>query len=60
MNSLDTPIHAAWVGPPGLTDVAIARVLADDFAFVRTAVTIEAVVRVVGRGPRSGTARRCR
>jgi uncharacterized membrane protein len=30
--------------------VAIARVLADDFAFVRTAVTIEAVVRVVGRG----------
>lgn len=51
LRSLDTPIHAAWVGRPGLTDVAIARVLADDFAFVRTSVTIEAVVRVVGRGP---------
>ncbi|MDB4965689.1 MAG: hypothetical protein JWN44_1378 [Myxococcales bacterium] len=51
LKSLDAPVHGAWVGKPGLTDVAIARVLADDFAFVRTAVTIEAVVRVVGRGP---------
>jgi uncharacterized membrane protein len=51
VKSLDAPIHAAWVGKRGLTDVAIARVLADDFAFVRTAVTVEAVVRVVGRGP---------
>lgn len=50
LKSLDAPIHAAWVGRPGLTDVAIARVMADDFAFVRTAVTVEAVVRVVGRG----------
>ena len=50
VKSLDAPIHAAWVGRPGLTDVAIARVMADDFAFVRTAVTVEAVVRVVGRG----------
>jgi uncharacterized membrane protein len=50
LKSLDTPVHTAWTGRPGLTDVAIARVLADDFAFVRTAVTIEAVVRVVGRG----------
>jgi uncharacterized membrane protein len=52
VKSLDTPIHGAWVGRPGLTDVAIARVLADDFAFVRTSVTVEAVVRVVGRGPK--------
>jgi uncharacterized membrane protein len=44
-------VHTAWTGKSGLTDVAIARVLADDFAFVRTSVTIEAVVRVVGRGP---------
>ncbi|HEY2748372.1 MAG TPA: glutamine amidotransferase, partial [Polyangia bacterium] len=51
LRSLDAPIHAAWVGERGLNDVAIARVLADDFAFVRTSVTIEAVVRVVGRGP---------
>ncbi|MFI5290004.1 MAG: hypothetical protein ACHQ17_10165, partial [Polyangia bacterium] len=42
------PVHTAWVGEPGLHDVAIARVLADDFAFVRTALTVEAVVRVVG------------
>ena len=54
LKSLDAPVHAAWVGQPGLTDVAIARVLADDFAFVRTSVTIEAVVRVVGRGPGPG------
>lgn len=51
LKSLDAPVHAAWVGRPGLTDVAIARVMADDFAFVRTAVTVEAVVRVVGRAP---------
>lgn len=51
LKSLDVPVHAAWVGSPGLTDVAIARLFADDFAFVRTAVTVEAVVRVVGRGP---------
>ncbi|MGZ3429685.1 MAG: hypothetical protein ACXVCV_23705, partial [Polyangia bacterium] len=49
VKALDAPIHAAWSGNKGLTDVAIARVLADDFAFVRTSVTIEAVVRVVGR-----------
>jgi len=36
------------VGRAGLRDVAIARVLADDFAFVRTAVKVEALVRVIG------------
>jgi uncharacterized membrane protein len=50
VKAFDAPIHGAWSGDKGLTDVAIARVLADDFAFVRTSVTIEAVVRVVGRG----------
>ena len=48
LKTLDAPVHAAWVGHAGLHDVAIAQVLADDFAFVRTAVQIEAVVRVVG------------
>jgi uncharacterized membrane protein len=48
LRSLDAPVHTAWTGRRGLHDVAIARVLADDFAFVRTAVQIEAVVRVVG------------
>jgi uncharacterized membrane protein len=48
LKSLDAPVHTAWVGRAGLHDVAITRVLADDFAFVRTAVQIEAVLRVVG------------
>ncbi len=48
LKSMDAPVHTAWVGHPGLHDVAVARVLADDFAFVRTAVQIEAVVRVIG------------
>jgi uncharacterized membrane protein len=45
---MDAPIHTVAVGRPGLRDVAIARVDADDFAFVRTALKIEAVVRVIG------------
>jgi hypothetical protein len=48
LKSLDAPVHAAWVGRPGLHDVAVARVGADDFAFVRTALTIEATLRVMG------------
>lgn len=51
VRSLDTPVHTVWAGGAGLSDVAIARVLADDFAFVRTSVTVEAVVRVIGRAP---------
>ena len=50
LKSLDAPVHAAWVGQPGLHDVAIAGVGADDFAFVRTALQIEATVRVLGAG----------
>ena len=48
LKALDAPVHTEWTGRPGLHDVAIARLFADDFAFVRTAVQIEAVVRVVG------------
>jgi hypothetical protein len=48
LKSLDAPVHAAWVGRPGLHDVAIAGVGADDFAFVRTALQIEATLRVNG------------
>jgi hypothetical protein len=48
LKSLDAPVHAAWVGRPGLHDVAVAGVGADDFAFVRTALTIEATIRVLG------------
>ena len=42
------PVHAAFVGKPGLHDVAIAGVGADDFAFVRNALQIEATIRVLG------------
>ncbi len=48
LRSLDTQVHTAWVGRKGLRDVAIARVLADEFAFVRTVVKVEAVVRSTG------------
>jgi uncharacterized membrane protein len=48
LKSLDAPVHTAWTGHTGLHDIAIARLYADDFAFVRTAVQVEAVVRVVG------------
>jgi uncharacterized membrane protein len=48
LKSFDAPVHTVWTGRRGIEDVAIARVLADDFAFVRTSVQIEAVVRVIG------------
>src|SRR5262249_55473415 len=42
------PVHTVWVGRPGLHDMAVSAVLADDFAFVRTAVKVEAIVRAHG------------
>lgn len=48
LRSLAVPVHAVWTARPGLRDVAVARVLADDFAFARNAVKVEAVVRVLG------------
>lgn len=52
LSTLDTRVHTAWVGRTGLRDVAIARVLADEFAFVRTVIKIEVVVRSTGYGRR--------
>lgn len=52
VRSLDTPVHTVWVGRPGLRDVSIARVRADEFAFVRTVTRVEAVVRATGYGAR--------
>ncbi|HEU5056896.1 MAG TPA: glutamine amidotransferase [Kofleriaceae bacterium] len=52
LRSLDARVHTAWAGRPGLKDVAIARVLADEFAFARTVVRVEAVVRTTGYGAR--------
>ncbi len=58
LRALDTPVHTVWTGKAGLRDLAIARVLADDFAFARNAVKVEAVVRAVGAGPAGWAGRR--
>jgi uncharacterized membrane protein len=52
LRSLEARVHTAWSARPGLKDVAIARVLADEFAFARTVVRVEAVVRTTGYGGR--------
>lgn len=48
LRSLDTRVHTVWAARDGLKDVAVAKVMADEFAFVRTVVRIEAVVRTTG------------
>jgi len=53
LRSLDTRVHTVWAARPGLRDLAIAKVSADEFAFVRTVVRIEAVIRSTGYGPRT-------
>jgi uncharacterized membrane protein len=52
LRGLDTRVHGVWTAEPGLRDVAIARVLADEFAFVRTVAKVEVVVRSTGYGAR--------
>jgi len=52
LRSLDTRVHTVWAARKGLRDVAVARVMADEFAFVRTVVRIEALVRTTGLGAR--------
>ncbi len=48
LRSLDTRVHTVWAAREGLRDVAVARVMADEFAFVRTVVRLEAVIRTTG------------
>jgi uncharacterized membrane protein len=48
LRSLDTRVHTVWAAREGLKDLAVARVMADEFAFVRTVVRIEAVIRTTG------------
>jgi uncharacterized membrane protein len=55
LRSIETRVHTVWAARKGLHDIAIGRVLADEFAFVRTVVRIEAVVRSTGYGPRTAT-----
>ena len=53
LRSLDTRIHTVWAARPGLKDIAVAKVMADEFAFVRTVVRIDAVIRTTGLPARS-------
>jgi uncharacterized membrane protein len=55
LRSLDTHVHTVWAARDGLKDVAVARVNADEFAFVRTVVRIEAVLRTTGLPARKVT-----
>jgi uncharacterized membrane protein len=48
LRSLETRVHTVWAARPGLKDVAVAGVMADEFAFVRTVVRIDAVIRTTG------------
>ncbi len=49
---LGAPVHAAWVGRPGLRDVAVSAMASGDFAFVRTVFRVEAIVRAADMGGR--------
>jgi uncharacterized membrane protein len=53
LRSLDTRVHTVWAARNGLKDVAVAKVMADEFAFVRTATKIDAVIRTTGLGART-------
>ncbi len=46
--ALGTHVHTVWAGRAGLRDLAVSRILTDEFAFVRTAVKVEAVIRATG------------
>ena len=48
VEALGVPIHTVGMGEKSLRDLSVAAVLADDFAFVRTPVSIEAVIRQTG------------
>jgi uncharacterized membrane protein len=52
LRSLETRVHTVWAARPGLKDVSVSRILADEFAFARTVVKVEAVVRSTGYGAR--------
>ena len=48
IEALGAPVHTVGITEPALRDLSVAAVMADEFAFVRTPVTIEAVVRQNG------------
>jgi uncharacterized membrane protein len=52
LDALAAPVHTVFVGEQELRDLSVATVLADDFAFVRTPVKLQAVLRHSGLGGR--------
>ena len=52
LEALAAPVHTVFVGEEALRDLSVSAVLADDFAFVRTPVKLEAVLRHSGLGGR--------
>jgi uncharacterized membrane protein len=48
LTALGAPAHTVQIGEKSLKDLSIAAVLADDFAFVRTPIKLEALVRASG------------
>ena len=52
LEALAAPVHTVLVGESELRDLSVAAVLVDDFAFVRTPVKLEAVIRHSGLGGR--------
>ncbi|MEZ4360491.1 MAG: glutamine amidotransferase [Kofleriaceae bacterium] len=48
LRSLDTRVHTVWAARRGLRDLAVKSVLADEFAFVRTVVRVDAVIQGTG------------
>jgi len=52
LKSLDTRVHTVWAAREGLQDLAVSKIMADEFAFVRTVVRIEAVIHTTGLAPR--------
>ena len=48
IDALGAPIHTVGLGEKSLRDLSVAAVLADQFAFVRTPASIEAVIRQTG------------
>ncbi|HEY2900974.1 MAG TPA: vWA domain-containing protein, partial [Polyangia bacterium] len=52
LESLGAPVYTVGIGEKSLRDLSVAAVLADEFAFVRTPVTIEAMIRQNGLSDR--------
>lgn len=52
LRSLDTRVHTVWAARDGFEDLAITRVIADEFGFARTVMRIEAVIHTTGLAAR--------